>query len=387
MDLFTDVPHAFSASAHLTRLQCAQKLGARKHDFPRPLGVLLPRALAGICRAPSSSAGDPKQAGRAIVLRVSRTLRNLPDDLLTRALPHPSAVLHALPIEDRTRGVLDRLLPLLAREATWTVERYLHIPKFGARCLVDLLAAHEEAGGATTPLLGAARPPAGTAAQSGRTVVPFTPVDLGRLDDISRLLRRSLPMVESDAAHLLMCERLASRPITLEHLAAIYRAISQPAPFRVVASGETPVAVAADNHGFSATVSATAARLVSRWGVSTVATVVRQLAALRPSAASRAIVARLLVALPRLRWLDDRMGWFSLAGDRSPLRLAVDKAVSVAGRVPLRALRSALATGRPRAPRPPAAVLARYLSEVADCEIAPTGVRARASKIAGYWRA
>ena len=81
------------------------------------------------------------------------------------------------------------------------------------------------------------------------------------------------------------------------------------------------------------------------------------------------------------------MGWFSLAGDRSPLRLAVDKAVSVAGRVPLRALRSALATGRPRAPRPPAAVLARYLSEVADCEIAPTGVRARASKIAGYWRA
>ena len=135
----------------LSRSQVAQKVGARGH-YPRPLGVLVPRPLVEIlCEAgfPTAGAAAPpaadgrRETGREVVRVVARAFRRFPETFLSLEMPHPRSAL-ALAIEDRTRNVIERLLPLIGREPTWTVARYLEIPQFGARCLVDLLAAIEE---------------------------------------------------------------------------------------------------------------------------------------------------------------------------------------------------------------------------------------------------
>jgi hypothetical protein len=92
---------------------------------------------------------------------------------------------------------------------------------------------------------------------------------------------------------------------------------------------------------------------------------------------SKAMVCRLLVALPQLRWLDDEMEWFSFVGDGSRLARAVGKVFLVCDRIELAELRRALDKGRPRADRVPRGVLERYLSEIADVEIAGRWLRRR----------
>jgi hypothetical protein len=367
MKLYIDVPRFPDAAPRLTRAQLTQKLGAGTNAYPRPAGVIIPRALSNICRSLSSLDLARKQYGREVVDRVARSLRHLTPDLLELEMPHPSTVLRTLPVEDRTRGVLDRLLPVLSDEPIWSVGRYLRIPKFGARCLVDLLAACEETIGGTATTRGGSGPIA--AGQRSRIVVPFTPVDLGRLDDIALLLRRLLPMSGSELARLLVDEGLATAKVTLEHLAGVYLRMDRRPPFRAIAFGGIEIALGGDTNGFAATVAATAVRLVSHWGLSTVASVVDRVGVLRSAPTSRGFVCRLLVALPRLRWLDSTMEWFSFLGDRSRLARGVARIFAVARRVPFHDLRRALGKGQARAPEVPGNVLTRYLSDVAQCQI------------------
>ena len=279
----------------LNRSQLAQKIGARDNDYPRPRGVLVPRALVEIYPEPPGPTLDHpdvrKHLGRDVVLHTSRALRSLKRDLLDLPMPHPTVALRSLALENRTRSVIDRLLPLLAKQPHWTVGRYLQIPSFGARCLVDLLAASEEANAAPN-----------------ETPAPATTAD----------------------------------PLSLS---------------------------AADSRGFGATVTATAARLVSFWGLSTVKSVIERVRVVKGFDTSKAMVCRLLVALPQLRWLDDEMEWFSFAGDGSRLARAVGKVFAVCDRIDLAELRRALDKGRPRADRVPRGVLERYLSEIAGIEI------------------
>ena len=368
MNLYVDIPRAPELALRLTRWQIAQRVGAGANDYPRPGGVLVPQPLSTLCRSlPASTDEDRRRSGRELVLSVARALQRLPAQLLNLEMPHPKTVLGTLPIEARTRAVIDRLLPILAKEPAWTVRRYLGIPKFGPRCLVDLLAACEE------KQRGAALPEgprgSGRAGEAGGAIVPFTPIDLGRLDDIARLLGNLLPISTSELAQVLVREGLASAPVTLEHLAEVYRRMELAAPFRVLTHGGMAIAVGRDNHGFAATVAATAVRLVSQWGLSTVDSVVERVGVLRSAPTSRSFVCRLLVALPRLRWLDQAMEWFSFLDDRSPLARRIAKVFSVARRVPLRDLRRALDKGQARGPRTPPEVLARYLSDVGRCQV------------------
>src|SRR5882724_2997146 len=141
MNLYVDVP---PAPTFPRLLSLAQKVGAGRYAYPRPDGVLVPRPLRDIGGRQSPITQDRLQRGRMVILDVARSMRHLPAELLDLVLPHPSVVLRDLPIEDRTRSVLDRFLPTIAKEPVWTVGRYLGIPKFGARCLVDLLSACEE---------------------------------------------------------------------------------------------------------------------------------------------------------------------------------------------------------------------------------------------------
>jgi hypothetical protein len=158
MNVFLAVPRdreiPSETPVRLSRSQLVQKIGARGF-YPRARGVLIPRPLLGICRqaqlddvgalAPMlSSVENRRDLGRAVVSAVAKAFRRFPEEILDLEMPHPSTVLRSLAVEDRTRNALDRLLPLIEKESTWTVARYLEIPKFGARCLVDLLAAREE---------------------------------------------------------------------------------------------------------------------------------------------------------------------------------------------------------------------------------------------------
>lgn len=283
------------APSLLNRSQLAQKIGARDNDYPRPHGVLVPRALVEIYpEPPDPTLGHPdvrKHVGRDVVSHMSRALRTLRRVLLERPMPHPTVALRSLSIENRTRSVIDRLLPLIAKEPHWTVGRYLQIPSFGARCLVDLLAACEEADAAPN--------------------------------------QTSTPVAEAG-------------PLSL---------------------------AAAGNRGFASTVTATAARLVSFWGLATVQSVIERVRVLKSFDTSKAMVCRLLVALPQLRWLDGEMEWFSFTGDGSGLARAVGKVFAVCDRISLAELRRALDKGRPRADRVPRGVLERYLSEIAGVEI------------------
>jgi hypothetical protein len=290
------------ASSLLNRSQLAQKIGARDNDYPRPSGVLVPRALAEIYPRHLSPNQDRRDVGRDVVTQTARALRSLGRAVLDLPMPHPSVVLRSLAIENRTRSVIDRLLPLIAKEPTWTVGRYLQIPSFGARCLVDILAACEETDTSTTP------PPA------------------------------ELPVGDLSAT---------------------------------------------DHRSFSATVIATATRLVSYWGLATVRSVVERVRLVKAFETNKQMVCRLLVGEPQLRWLDDEMDWFSFAGDASRLARAVAKVFAACERIDLRELRRALNKGRPRAQHVPRGVLERYLSEIADVEIDGRWLRRRARDGAG----
>ncbi len=303
MELHMEFPTGLLAQPQLNRSQLAQKIGARDNDYPRPHGVLVPRALVEIYPEPPSPTLDHqdvrKHVGRDVVSHTSRAFRSLGRGLLDQPMPHPTVALRSLAIENRTRSVIDRFLPLLAKEPHWTVGRYLQIPSFGARCLVDLLAACEEAN-----------------ASPNETPAPIAATDLLSLST-------------------------------------------------------------GGGRGFAATVTATAARLVSFWGLATVQSVIERVRVVKAFDTSKAMVCRLLVGEPQLRWLDDEMDWFSFAGDASRLARAVAKVFAVCDRIELPELRRALDKGRPRAEHVPSGVLERYLSEIAGVELDGRWLRRR----------
>src|SRR6185369_11475023 len=147
--------------------------------------------------------------GRLIVSAVRR-IRRLPAQLLGVELPAPAVALRSWPMEDRTRLRLERVEPSTAGGDVWTVARYLRIPGFGPRCLVDLLAAREEA---------AARAGADDSAPESGTSVP-SPIDPARIDELTDLLLRRAPLGAAQLGELLVAEQLAAAPVSPTELAA-----------------------------------------------------------------------------------------------------------------------------------------------------------------------
>jgi hypothetical protein len=275
----------------------------RSHAYPRTPGVLIPEELVAVCSQDArlekvqrhvTADSTPEAArllGAEVVRVVQRRLRALPRRALDAALPRPERALRSLVLEDRTRKALERAPTSDARDAqAWTVARYLGLRGFGARCLVDLLAACEEA---------------------------------------------------RDGAE-------------------------------IVAAPAAPVV-----HGVAAAIIATATGFVSWWGLANINSLAERVRTLKATPIDAAAARRVLCGVPQLRWLDDDHEWFSLRGETTRFTLLVRKVFGVVGRIARRDLVATLLKGQPPALVPPARVVERYLTEVADCEVEGDHVRPR----------
>ncbi|HVR62699.1 MAG TPA: hypothetical protein VMU50_12420, partial [Polyangia bacterium] len=252
-------------------------------------------------------------------------------------------------------------------------------PKFGAHCLVDLLAAREEAERGADRDRSLAPPGLGLMARGVRREPLF---DTRRVDDISALLVRRAPFPGADAGRLLVEAGLSGRALSLREIAAGYRSLMLPLPIRIARHGGVDVAVPAGTVGVATTVIATAVRFVADWGLATVESISDRVRALRTTSVAREIAARVVVALPSFLWIDEANGWFTLRGVRSRLATTVRQVFAVATRIRFDDLARALTKRKTRLPALPPPALDNYLRAVCDCEIVDGWVHAGAIEAA-----
>jgi hypothetical protein len=369
-------PASFGSTDLVSTARYHAKVGAGHRQYPRAGGVLVPRALASLVPAPLSrgalpSASAPRlRLGRQIVDEVAGDMQRLPADLRRLRLPPPSVVVRALPIEQRTRNVVERLVPTEAG-ATWTVERYLHVPRFGPRCLTDLLAAHQEWRDDTRE--NDKREGAGHAEGGGMAMAPRRAPE--SLVDVARRLRDRLPLAPTELRALLPEFLPARGPTPLRALLAAFQDAGMTPPFRIVGRNGNEIAVPVGAAGLAQSVSETASRQVVAWGIAEVSEVAGRVAVLAGTPGGETMVRRVLVALPRLRWLDERMTWFSFVEERSALRKAVDRIFKGAQAMKIVELAVELAKQARAVRRAPISVLTRYLTDIAGYAVVGGEVR------------
>ncbi|HXI55251.1 MAG TPA: hypothetical protein VNO55_04295, partial [Polyangia bacterium] len=195
------------------------------------------------------------------------------------------------------------------------------------------------------------------------------PSPLARLDAISTLLRSAMPVSASQLNRLLLEQGLTRKPVSVVALLSEYARAELTPPFRILRAQGVEILVSPGSVDLSARIVSTTAHCIADWGLTSIEVVADRVRAAEGSLASEDRVRRLLMALPRLRWLDEGADWFSFTGERSRLRRAVRKILAVADRVLFADLRSALAKGRSYLLHAPLRALERYLSDLADCEV------------------
>jgi hypothetical protein len=340
--------------------------------YPRRSGVLIARELIPICRAsaslwkverrvvPSSTPESRRYLGRLVVKAVRRRFRDLPAELRTLLLPAPDVALARLVMGARTRATLERARGWSPAGPAWTVGRYVEIPGFGIHCLVDLLAAREEA---------EAEQDAASAGDAGALGALPLPLDPSRLDELSEFLKRRLPSPMPELGRAMVVEGLATRPPSSDELARCYRVSGQPAPFRLVRAQGAEIVAHGPALGVATAIINTASAFIAWWGLGNVESVTGRVGAVKASSPNTIVARRILGGLPKLAWLDDRREWFSFRGDSNRLTVLIRKVLGTVDRVARGELASMLFKGSAAAFQPPAAVIERYLAEVIGCRI------------------
>jgi hypothetical protein len=331
---------------------------AKTAPYPRPGGVVVPAALV--------RAGAPAYGGRAAVVDwLFRSVRRLPDHLLAMSLPGPGEILGAWPLGAHTQGALARIGE---DPRAWALRDYLHRPRMGAAAIVDLLAAHEE----NAPRAVNQAAPAMEASASATIAVAE------RLGDLAVFFRQRLPARADALGDLLVTAGLAHIPPSAEDVLRAFRDGGLPVPFRIVRRLGTAMAVQPTGLATTEAFFDAAAYLVLHWGVCTLDAVLDRLRSLSARDLSPRTAARILDALPQMRWLDAHAGWFSLAGCTGRVGLAIRKIFGVAERVPIAELVAAIGKRTKVFATVPRAAIEAYLVDVAGCEIADGFVKAGA---------
>jgi len=334
-----------------------------ENSYPRLGGTVIPAVLTEFYEGNGSACALPRSLprstdaavrlamGRSAVSQIARFAYHLPTTLLKVQLPDPEAVLEHFVVDERTRRVLERGRPF-DLESPWPVSRYLQIPRFGPRCLLDLLAAREEHRNREMPAAVAAP-------VIGPCAAPVLP-----LDAVSVVILRGLPRSEEQIQDALISEGIFTSALSLAQIERAYRQSGRAVPFRVIHWPGTNVAVAASMQSTANAVIVTANQFVSWWGVATVDAVVARVQTRVTTSVTGEFVGRLLAAIHNLKWLDGRREWFSLSGGQNYLSGAIGRFFDVADKVSFAWLRGKVAQGQPRLAALPLAVFKQYLTLV-----------------------
>ena len=329
---------------------------ARPARFPRPGEPIVPRLLREVIlgRQPTAAAPGTEgdllnsrnlgvdawrnlppdrciQLAMAVVDRVQTRLQGLPAHVLEAPLPDPATAL-TFRLERRTTNTLRRALEEGA-QGPWTLERYLKLPRFGGRAVVDLLAAAEANGGGA----------------NAKEIVAERISDRA-LTIIARQLPISEKRVNEDLA---ACG--APTPFDLRDLVRSTVGRGQIAPFHVLEIGGARIALRLSQLSTARAAYGVAARSIQSWGATTIASVAALLEPVPGSESSASFVEQVLVDLPAFRWIDRSNGWFWFVGRSNPLLDDLRKILSVTPRLPVVRAWNALfhfaQAARPR-PRP-----------------------------------
>jgi hypothetical protein len=287
-----------------------------------------------------------------VVERAQARLRRLPEISRSHPLPEPRVAL-GLPIERRTANTIRRSVRG-AQPGPWTVARYLALPRFGGRALVDLLAAAEAAeAAAPAPAEDGLR--RALSSQRG-------------LDEALRLIAGRLPMSEEQAQTQLIAEGLIEGPRDLAQLARVAVRLGRRAPFRVVDLGGCRMLVGLSEVTVAVAAYRVAIRAVQGFGTATIRAVTHRLGLVVQALVGTSFVEQLLAGLSRFRWLDRRDGWFWFAERHNPLVEDLHRVLSVATTVSFARLWAALFRRR-AGPDPSPEAIAALCSEIPDAQV------------------
>lgn len=336
--------------------------------YPRAGEPIVPRLLRDLVldrRDPDLLDGDlgatawsrlpPETCRRLAMTVVDRTqtrLGGLPRSVLDVGLPEP-AVMLGYTIEQRTANTLRRAVQRGDSGGVWTLQRYLSLPRFGGRAVVDLLAAVEVNG--------------------GRTVRARDLVSDRRLDAMLERLESRLPVALAKARSEIESvdearDDLLGPRLGLEEMARLAVRSGRRPPFRVVSLDGTRVVVPPSQVTMSRQAYRLAALAARSWGATTIRAVAAHLEDADGVAADPRFVERLLASLPGFRWIDRRVGWFWLIDRPNALLTDARKIVSLRPRLRTGVLWRALFRSRP-GPRPRFRTLGAICREIPGVQV------------------
>ncbi len=370
---------------------------SRKHEgeprnsnerrYPRSGGTLLPSELEylrvgddiGLGPRTLMSGESPEmraRLGRRVVERLAKTAHALPRHILELEVPPPPIVLDTFLIDERTRRALERMQPYRDTQP-WTLARYLELPRFGPRCLVDLLAARaeklatQEHTNHTAPSVGA------KAIDWGGTRVSLASETVMVLDLISRFLSQRTP-VGMEQIHKHACDHGLKVPAaTLADLLLLYRKSKRTPPFRIASLAGAEVAVRPHEQRSSGAISITATHFIDWWGLAPVESVASRSRLVTGCAISERTIHNVLEVSKGFVWLDDERTWFTFRQRDSSLLRLLTKMLTIGEWFDL--VRVQLQVGKCQAQvrDVPRSVFARYLRTAVNCQIRATWARRR----------
>jgi hypothetical protein len=277
------------------------------------------------------SVAECQRLAMVVVDRVQTRVHALPAITRNHLLPDPRTAL-SLPIERRTANTIRRGAGS-ATAGPWTIGRYLALPRFGGRALVDLLAAVEARHEITARLEGA-RPEVFSA--SGDFASERA------LDAALTLITQRLPISETQAKAELLRERLIDGSVDLASLAHTAVRLGRHAPFHIIEMGGTRMVVRLADVTAARASYRIAIRAVQGWGTATIRAVASQLRVAVHAVVSAPFIEQLLAGTSGFRWLDRQHGWFWFAQGRNPIVEDLKKVFSVATRLSFARLWAAL---------------------------------------------
>ncbi|HVU52521.1 MAG TPA: hypothetical protein VHL80_17700 [Polyangia bacterium] len=193
------------------------------------------------------------------------------------------------------------------------------------------------------------------------------------------LIARRLPFAPDALGPLLVDGGVASERLGVDEVVRLFKASDLPVPFRRVRRAGADVLVSPTSLASADALISAGTQSVLTFGLASVKGVIERVRSRSARALDEAAAARVLVTLPGLRWLDEASGWFSLAESSSQVGLALRKIFAVAERLPLADLVSALGKRAATVATAPRAVVVRYLSEIAGCDVLDGWVEPRAT--------